>query len=373
MSRCPRRAARSDRGRSTPPNGAATSPGLRASGGHGGLDGAEVTDPSWRPRRLKPGPSPPPGPPLRPRTPTLLFCKSPEIFMALRRAPLNEFLIKTPSGSQNTPPTPPKSAPSGVGGVSGPAGTGRMEEPGPVRALFTGGSPWATRGAHGHRGRGSHPNAGHGNSESGRKIWGARRPGPASCSSRGCQGAAEPPGSPGWTGRALGGRGRAFRCRAARPREIFVNEEMHKRSSLGQRAEPEAFPAAPGRELLVPGAGRAGGAPGNHRQRHRRGPGSAAANPDGSGSCSRARPRSGTRGPQGVWCPWVSPPPQGRIWGANPPRGAARIPPGFFFSVPKIPGAAGEAGEAENPFPGRFPGARRCQPAEQRGIWGGMK
>lgn len=60
--------------------------------------------------------------------------------MALRRASLNEFLIKTLSGNQNTPP-PPKKTPLSRGGRTGPTGTGGLGEPGPARGRFTGGSP----------------------------------------------------------------------------------------------------------------------------------------------------------------------------------------------------------------------------------------
>lgn len=243
-------------------------------------------------------------------------------------------------------------------GGSGPAGTGRLEEPGPARAPFTGGSPSAIRGSHGHRGRGSHPSAGHGNSEAGSKIWGARRTGPASCSSRGWQGPAEPPGSPAWTGRAAGGRGRASRCPPARPREIFVNEEMHKRSSLGESAELEASPAAPGRGLPVPGAGRAwegtGAAPAAAPARSRFG---------GSGRASRwlqgLQPGPALAGP----ARWLGvcgelgapgcPPLAGPEFGVQTPPGVARSP--RFFSAPKFPVRPEERGEVgihSRPLPG---------------------
>lgn len=48
---------------------------------------------------------------ILPRTPSRLFCTNPEIFMALRRVSLNEFFIKTLSGSQNTPLHHPKLQP----------------------------------------------------------------------------------------------------------------------------------------------------------------------------------------------------------------------------------------------------------------------
>lgn len=112
-----------------------------------GRGGVVVTGPSSPPRRSKPGPSRTPGaaaplisPPPRcilPQTPTLLFCKSPEIFMALRRAPLNEFLIKTLSGSQSTPPHTP--AVEGGRRPGPPRYRGELEEPGPApRAFYRG-------------------------------------------------------------------------------------------------------------------------------------------------------------------------------------------------------------------------------------------
>lgn len=75
---------------------------------------------------------------ILPQTPTLLFCKSPEIFMALRRAPLNEFLIKTLSGSQNTPPNPPHPAVEG-GRRPGPPVPGGWRIRARPRGPFTGG------------------------------------------------------------------------------------------------------------------------------------------------------------------------------------------------------------------------------------------
>jgi len=126
--------------------------------------------------------------------------------MALRRAPRDEFLIKTFSESQNTPPPHPhpKLPPSGGVGSTGTAGP---EEPGPaLRALCRGRPRRRGRAARGsHRGRGSQPAAAEGYSEArGTYDMGCPTPRLDILLLRCRGGPAGPPASPGWTGRAAG-------------------------------------------------------------------------------------------------------------------------------------------------------------------------
>ncbi|XP_058676995.1 basic proline-rich protein-like [Ammospiza caudacuta] len=271
--------------------------------------------PSWRPRRLNRGRAGHRALPVPrcvlPRAPTRLFCKSPEIFMALRRAPLNEFLIKTPSRSPNPPPAPLNPRPRGRGAAGPPVpGSGRSRAR-PER-LLPGEAPGQTEGGDGT----AAPGAGTARLP---QDLGCPTPRPGLPPLPGPAGSDRAAGKPRLDGT---GRGRASRCPQARPRGIFVNEEMQKRSSLGESAEPGAIPEHRAR------AGRA-----------REGTGAAPA-------AAAARSRFGGRGSR--WLRGLKP---GLDLGQNGCLGGIRPP-----SLPPLPAAPLAAGPA---LPGALGGFGR--------------